>query len=162
MQNETDNRMDADPLFREPGAGEARWWMGSLAVIKAEGAETGGRFTLVEILEDEGETPLHVHHREDEAFWVIEGEIEFEVGGRKIAARPGSFLLGPRGVPHRYTVTKGPARMLFLFTPAGFESMLRESSEPAGARRIPRGEEGMPDMESLPRIAERHGCELLG
>lgn len=150
------------PFARDAGEGEARWWMGSLAVIKAGSAETGGQFTLVEVCENEGETPLHVHHNEDEAFWVLEGEVEFEVGGMRIEARPGSFLFGPRGIPHRYTVRRGPARMLFLLTPGGFEELVRATSSPATERRIPVGEEGMPDFEALPAIVARFGCELLG
>jgi mannose-6-phosphate isomerase-like protein (cupin superfamily) len=152
----------ATAIARGPEEGEARWWMGSLATIKVAGADTGGQFCLVEVRENEGETPLHVHHNEDETFVVIEGEIGFEVGGRAIEAGPGTVLFGPRGVPHRYTVRRGPARMLFLFTPAGgSEAMLRETSEPAPERRIPREGEGMPDFQTFPELARRHGCELL-
>lgn len=144
------------------GEGDRRWWLGSLAIIKATADQTGGRFTLVEVRENEGEAPLHVHHREDESFWVIEGEIEFQVGGDSVSAGPGSFVFGPRDVPHRYTVKKGPARMLFLFTPGGFEELLRATSEPAGEGRIPAEGEGMPDLDALPDVARRYGCELLG
>jgi mannose-6-phosphate isomerase-like protein (cupin superfamily) len=144
------------------GSGEHRWWLGSLATIKASSEQTGGQFALVEIQENETEAPLHVHHREDESFWVLEGEIRFEVGGKVIEAGPGSFLFGPRGVPHRYTVSKGPARMLFLFTPGGFENLLRATSDPAVEARIPREGEGMPDFDKLPEIVQRYGCEILG
>lgn len=151
----------AGAYARHQGEGEARWWLGSLTMIKATTATTGGQFTLVEVLEGEGEAPLHVHHREDEAFWVLEGDLEFEVGGAKFAAGPGSFLFGPRDVPHRYTVKRGPARMLFLFTPGGFEELIRATSQPATALRIPQGEEGMIDFERLPEIVKRYGAELL-
>jgi mannose-6-phosphate isomerase-like protein (cupin superfamily) len=152
----------ASPLALGPGEGEARWWLGSLAVIKATSRDTDGRFALVEITENEGETPLHVHHREDETFWVLEGDIEFEVGGRRFEAGPGTMLFGPRGVPHRYAVKRGPARMLFLFTPGGFEDLLRATSEPAAERRIPGEHEAVPDYDALPGTVERYGCELLG
>jgi quercetin dioxygenase-like cupin family protein len=142
--------------------GEAHWWLGSLAVIKATAAQTAGQFTLVEVLENEGEAPLHVHHREDESFQVMEGEIEFEIGDTKILAGPGSFLFAPRDVPHRYTVKRGPARMLFLYTPAGFEELVRATSVPADDWRIPSAGEGMPDMEIFPDVVRRYGCELLG
>ena len=65
------------------GEGEARWWLGGLATVKATGKETDGRYTLVEVLDPEGEGPLHVHHNEDEGFWVLEGELTFEVGERR-------------------------------------------------------------------------------
>lgn len=152
----------AAAFARQADEGEARWWLGSLATIKATGAETGGRFCLVEVRENEGETPLHVHQREDETFVVLEGEVDFEVGGRPIPAGPGTVLFGPRGVPHRYVVRRGPARMLFLFTPAGFEDLLRATSDPAPERRIPREGEGMPDFDALPGTVRRFGCELLG
>ena len=146
---------------RHRDQGEARWWLGSLAVIKATSQETGGQFSLVEVTENEGETPLHVHHNEDETFWVLEGDLVFEVGDDTIEAGPGTMLFGPRGVPHRYSVRRGPARLLFLFTPGGFEDMLRATSEPAGEWRIPTAEEGLPDFETLPALARRYGCELL-
>lgn len=143
------------------GSGEQRWWLGSLATIKATSEQTGGQFALIEIQENETETPMHVHHHEDEAFWVIEGAIQFEVGSKTVEAGPGSFLFGPRGVPHRYKVHKGPARMLFLFTPGGFENLLRATSYPAVEARIPCEGEGLPDFEALSEIVQRYGCEIL-
>src|SRR5215207_2853461 len=80
------------------GEGEAWWWGGvSLATIKATGKETGGRYTLVEVLGAEGEeAPLHVHHREDEAFWILEGELTFQVGDETIRPLPDRSSLIPR------------------------------------------------------------------
>ena len=128
------------------GEGEAWWWLGvTLVTIKATGKETGGRYTLVEVLEPEGEeAPLHVHHREDEAFWILEGELTFQVGDETIKASPGSFLYGPRDVPHGYTVDSGPARMLWVLSPAGFEEFIYATSEPAKERTLPPPPEGPP------------------
>lgn len=149
-----------------PDQGEARWWLGGLALIKATGQETNGHFTLVEVLDPDGsETPLHVHHREDEAFWVLEGSLTFEVGGKTIQAGPGTFLFGPKDVPHRYRVDKGPARLLFILSPSGFEDFIRATSEPAQALALPpMAEDGPPDpaeMEQLATLAREYGCELL-
>ena len=83
----------------DAGEGEARWWLGGLATVKATGKETDGRYTLIEIFEPEGEGPLHVHHREDEGFFIIEGELTFQIGEETIKASPGSFVFGPKGVP---------------------------------------------------------------
>ena len=70
--------------------GEARWWFGSLAVIKATAAQTGGQMAIIEITEPPGaEAPLHVHHREDEGFWLLEGSATFEVGDTTIEAHAG-------------------------------------------------------------------------
>jgi mannose-6-phosphate isomerase-like protein (cupin superfamily) len=119
--------------------------------------------TIVEITEAPGvEAPLHVHHREDEAFWVLEGEVAFEVGGTTFEASAGDFAYGPRDVPHRYTVGDAGCRMLFIFTPGGFEDVIREMSEPAGSRTLPPPSEEEPDWERIQAIAEKHGNELLG
>jgi succinate-semialdehyde dehydrogenase / glutarate-semialdehyde dehydrogenase len=148
----------------EEGEGEARWWLGGLATAKATGKETDGRYTLVEVLEPEGEQPFHVHHREDEGFWVLEGELTFEVGEETIKASPGSFIFGPKDVPHRYTVDSGPARLLFILSPAGFEEFIYATSEPATERTLPLPPEGPPseeEMEHLGAVARQYGAELL-
>src|SRR5918995_2723299 len=70
--------------------GEARWWGGGLAVIKASAADTGGQMTIVEVTEPPGaEAPLHVHHNENEAFWVLDGDATFEIGETTIDASAG-------------------------------------------------------------------------
>lgn len=145
--------------------GNARWWLGGLAVIKATGKDTDGRYSLVEILDPEGgETPLHVHHNEDEGFWILEGSLTFEVGDKTIKAEPGSFLFGPKGIPHRYRVDKGPARLLFILSPAGFEDFILATSEPAQSLTLP--PEGEPpteeDFAQLAELASQYGCEILG
>ena len=100
------------------GEGNARWWGGGLATIKATGEETGDLYSIVEILEPEGaKAPLHLHRKEDEAFYVLEGEMTFHIGEQKITARPGSVLFGPKDVPHTSTVDSGPAKLLFLLSP---------------------------------------------
>jgi mannose-6-phosphate isomerase-like protein (cupin superfamily) len=166
-EQEKEEPMDGDggrAYGFEQGEGEARWWLGGLATIKATGKETGGLYTLVEVLEPEGEAPLHVHHREDEGFWVLEGEVTFEVGEEKIKASAGSFVFGPKGVPHRYTIESGPARMLFVLSPAGFEEFIYASSEPAKERTLPPQPEGPPseaEIEQLAELARQYGGELL-
>ena len=115
------------------------------------------------MLEPEGEAPLHVHYREDEGFWVLEGEVTVEVGEEKIKASAGSFVFGPKGVPHRYTIESGPARMLFLLSPTGFEEFIYASSEPARERTLPQPEGPLSEaeMEQLATLARRYGGELL-
>jgi mannose-6-phosphate isomerase-like protein (cupin superfamily) len=158
-----------DPTSRtfahEPGEGEAWWWFGGLATIKATGEQTDGRYSLVEILVPEGDGVLHVHHLEDEGFYILEGELTFYVGEETIKARPGSFLFGPKDVPHAFRVDSGPAKLLFIFSPAGLEGFIRESSEPARTLTIPPQPEAPPDpaeMEQLAAIAARYGGEILG
>ena len=150
----------------DPGEGEAWWWFGGLATIKATSEQTGGRYALLEILAPDGYgSVLHVHHFEDEGFWILEGELTFYVGDKTIKARPGSFLFGPKDVPHAFTVDSGPARLLFIFTPAGLEGGIREMGEPARSLTVPPQPEEPPDeaeMERLAAIGARYGAEILG
>lgn len=143
--------------------GEARWWFGALAVIKATAADTGGAMTIVEMTEPPGaEAPLHVHHREDEAFWILEGSVTLSVGDEVIEATAGDYAFGPRDVPHRYTVGPEGCRMLFICTPGGFEKLVREMSRPAPARTLPPPSDEAPDFERVAAIAKANSCELLG
>ena len=150
----------------EPGEGEAWWWFGLLATIKATADQTGGQYTLVEILAPEGfASPLHVHHFEDEGFYILEGEMTFYVGDQTIKAQPGSFLFGPKEVPHAFAVDSGPARLLFVLSPGGFEDLIRDMGEPAKELSIPPQPEAPPDeaqMQQMAAIAARHGNEILG
>jgi quercetin dioxygenase-like cupin family protein len=144
--------------------GEARWWFAALAVIKATGADTGGQMTIVEMTEPPGsDTPLHVHHREDEAFWILEGGATFQVGDATIEASAGDYLFGPRDIPHKYTVGDAGCRMLFICTPGGnFENLVREMSVPAQRRTLSPPSDEQPDFARIAAIAEANGCELLG
>jgi quercetin dioxygenase-like cupin family protein len=144
------------------GEGEARWWFAALAEIKASAADTDGQLTIVEVTEPPGaEAPLHVHHREDEGFWILDGEVTLYVGDETIEASAGDFAWGPRDIPHRYTVGPRGCRMLFLCTPAGFENLVRDMSVPAQARTLPPPSDEEPDMEMVTAVAQKYGAELL-
>jgi quercetin dioxygenase-like cupin family protein len=144
------------------GQGEARWWFAGLAEIKAAAEDTGGLLTIVEVTEPPGaEAPLHVHHREDEGFWILEGDVTLYVGDEKIEASAGDFAWGPRDIPHRYTVGPDGCRMLFICTPAGFEGLVRDMSVPAETRTLPPASDEEPDMEMVATIAQKYGAELL-
>lgn len=147
---------------RAKDEGEAWWWLGSLAVIKATAQDTGGLFSLVEITEPPGAAaPLHVHRREDEGFLLLDGEATFHVGEAVLPARAGDFVFGPRDIPHRYDVGPNGARMLFLLAPGGFEGLIREMGTPARSRTLPPADEPTPDMDTLVAIAKRYGNEIL-
>jgi quercetin dioxygenase-like cupin family protein len=163
MAQETVSRQGLQPVAVGKDAGNARWWFGSLAVIKAAAADTGGQMAIIEVTEPPGaEAPLHVHHREDEGFWLLEGSATFEVGGTTIEAAAGDYLFGPRDIPHRYTVGAAGCRMLFIMIPGGIEEFIIETSEPAASRTLPPPSEVEPDFERVAAIARAHGAELLG
>jgi quercetin dioxygenase-like cupin family protein len=158
-----DARSAAKPIALQAGEGEPLWFLGGLVTIKAAGEATGGRCAVIEHLAPRGPgSPLHVHSREDEWFYVIEGELAFWIGGERIAAPAGSFVYGPRGIPHTYIVASEQARFLVVVEPAGFESFLRAVGQPARTRTLPPPESQPPDMPKLAALAARHGIEILG
>lgn len=144
------------------GEGEARWWFGALAEIKATAADTGGQFTLIEITCGGGyEGVRHVHHREDEGFWILEGDVTLDIGGTVIEATAGDYAFGPRDIPHSFTAGGNGCRMLFILTPGGFEDLVMATSEPAQSRTVPPPPEQMPDMDKLQAVVARFGGEIL-
>lgn len=150
------------PVAVAKDEGEARWWFASLAVIKATAADTGGQMTIIEVTEPPGaEAPLHVHYRDDEGFWVLDGDVVFEVGGTSIEAHAGDYAFGPHGIPHRYTVGSAGCRMLFICTPGGFEDLVVAMSVPAQSRTLPPPSDQEPDWAWVAATAKAHGCELL-
>ena len=98
----TDTSETLSPIALAPHGGEALWFMGGLTTIKADAAGTGGRVAVTENLAPRGSgSPLHVHRREDEWFYVIEGELTFWVGGETIVAPAGLLRLrAPRRPAH--------------------------------------------------------------
>jgi mannose-6-phosphate isomerase-like protein (cupin superfamily) len=147
------------------GEGDAYWWFQALAEVKVGAEQTGGTLSVIEITEPpNSQAPLHVHHHDDEAFWILEGDAEFEVGDARFHAGPGDFAFGPRGIPHRFTVGESGCRMLFILTPGGLENAIREMSVPAEQRTVaPPPEPGQePDWEHVAAVAKAHGCEVLG
>lgn len=161
---QTNNRVGSlKPMAVSTNEGEARWWLGSLAVIKATSADTDGHLTIIEVTEPPGAAaPLHIHHREDEAFWILEGNVTFEVGSDIINARTGDYVFAPRDIPHRYTVGDAGCRMLFILTPGGFENMVMALSEPAASRTLPPPSDVEPDFEKICAIAESYGIDVMG
>jgi quercetin dioxygenase-like cupin family protein len=153
------------PLAVPTQEGEARWWFGALAEIKATAVDTGGQMTIVEITSPPGaEAPLHVHYRDDEAFWILEGDVTFEVGDTTIEANAGDYVFAPRDIPHRFTVGDHGCRMLFILVPGGLEDVIRATSEPAASRTLPppHQDEPTPDeIETLKAIVKEHGYELF-
>src|SRR5215208_4121405 len=165
MTHETNQMPALEPLAVPRDDGEARWWFGTLAVIKTTAAETGGQLTIIDVMNPPGwEAPLHVHHRDDEGFWILEGNATIEVGDSTIEASAGDYVFGPRDIPHRYTVGENGCRMLFIMVPGGMEDMVRATSEPAPSRRLPRPPDEEPtaeEIEGLKAVVKEHGYELL-
>ena len=151
------------PIALMRDEGEALWFLGVLATVKASAETTDGRVAVVDHLAPRGAgSPLHVHSREDEWFYVTEGELTFWVGGKVIKAPAGSFVYGPRGTPHTFEVSSDEARFLLVAEPAGFEAFMRAAGEPAKALTLPPPPSEPPDPARLAAAAAEYGIEILG
>lgn len=147
-------------LTRE--AGQSVWFLGTLMTYKATGSETNNSFGLIEqVLPPGFAPPLHVHHGEDEAFYVLEGQLTFHSGSVEMKAIPGTFVFMPRDIPHWFQVEGDqPARLLQFNTPAGLEHFFAEMGEPAPELTLP--QPGEPDVAKLFALAPKYNFEILG
>jgi mannose-6-phosphate isomerase-like protein (cupin superfamily) len=137
------------------------WFIDNLARVHVEGEEVGGAFGLVELLGARGDMPpLHLHQREDEAFYVLDGRLSLFFEDTKLELGPGDAAVAPRGVPHVYRVESESARWLAIASPAGFERFVREAGEATGEDALPPPREH--DPARLAEIAQRYGIEILG
>ena len=124
---------------------------------------TAGHVPVTDVRAPRGSgSPLHVHRNEDEWCYVIEGELTFWVGGHVIDAGEGSFVYGPRDVPHTFIVSSEQARFLLVNEPAGVYRFLRPLAQPAQQLVIPPGASDAPDMQRLVDTAAEQGIEILG
>src|SRR5437764_15224220 len=146
-----------------PGEGEALWFNGGLAVLRATADQTGGRYTVMEWLAPKGfGSPRHVHRREDEFFVVLSGEVRVQHGEDVIEAVAGSVAYGPRDVPHGFHVDSAEARLLLFFEPAGVEGFFRDGGKPGQSLGIPPADEQFLDRQALKEIAGRYDQEFVG
>jgi quercetin dioxygenase-like cupin family protein len=160
----TDVAIASLPTVEEPGDAEAIWFLGNLVLVRASRESTGGRMAVVEMLAPPGfGSPLHVHHLEDEWFYVIEGALTVWVDGTSLELPAGSFAYGPRDLPHTFLVTSpAPARFLLGTDPSGFEDFVRELGEPATAHTLAPASVEMPSPEHITAVAAKYGMEILG
>jgi quercetin dioxygenase-like cupin family protein len=160
-RGETVNINEIAPYALGSEEGESLWGFGSLVTIKASAGQTGGAFSLIELLSPNGvATPLHVHPEDYESFYVLEGELTFYLeDGEPIPATAGSFFHVPGWATHAFQVDSETARYLVITT-SQHEHFYRGISEPAQERRIP--PEAPLDMQKIMPVAQEYKVEILG
>jgi mannose-6-phosphate isomerase-like protein (cupin superfamily) len=138
------------------------WFYVNLARVLLPPGESAGTLDIIELTGTHGEMPpLHVHHREDETFVVLDGELSIHTPGESRTLRAGEASFAPKGVPHAYRVESERARWLGISTPGGFASFVVDASDPADSDDLPPAGREV-DMERLLAAAEAHGIEILG
>ena len=159
----TPDTLQSRPLVLAPGEGTALWHLDTLMTFKALTEDTGGRLAVWEqLLPHRSSPPLHVHTDEDEAWFVLDGELTFQVGDATWTASTGSFVWAPRGLPHTFRVDAPTARLFALAVPGRFDLFVRATGRPAGEPGLPPPPQGPPDMAALVGAARQHGMEVLG
>jgi quercetin dioxygenase-like cupin family protein len=153
-------------VVRNDGDGPATWALGGLFEQLASGADTGGALDVSLVTQPAGTaTPLHVHTREAEAFYVLDGNLTYRAAEQTYRLAAGSFIYLPRGVPHAFRVTgTGPARFLGVTAPGGLMALYDEVGRPAPERRLPEpGETSMPEeIQRWIETSPRYGLRIVG
>ncbi len=154
--------MNRNPIINSPPQGRTIAVVGDVYRFLATGEDTNGKYALWEALVPPGGgPPPHVHSREEEGFYILEGEITFTISGERMVARSGTFANMPVGTPHSFkNESSHPAKMLISVAPAGLEQMYFEFGVPlveGATTALPPTKE---EIDKLLAIAPRYGIEI--
>lgn len=162
MTTITNSSTATDGYALAGGEGERLWIVGDTMTLKATGESTGGQLVMLENLTAPGGgPPPHIHTREDEFFYVLDGTFEIRIGDQVHRIGPGGFAYVPRGTVHNFANTADtPSRILIGFTPSGMDAFFRE----AGRAALDDGPAPPVDDDEIARTvtaAPRYGVDLV-
>jgi quercetin dioxygenase-like cupin family protein len=150
------------PLLSAEGAGEALWFLGTLAIVRVPGEAVEERFALMEFLLPHGASPPLHTHPQDETYVVLEGRMTVQAGEQVAELQPGAVMVVPRGVAHSFAVFSDTARVLVMSTPAGIERFVRDGSVRATTAVLPPPDAPRPSPVELDAIFAAHECITVG
>jgi quercetin dioxygenase-like cupin family protein len=164
MTTMTSESTTTRPIVRHADEAETHFFGGHPTAILLSGFETERQFSMTELSIPVGwGPPPHVHNREHEYFYVLEGEITFYVNGKPMVARQGCAVMGPRGMEHFFRNTgDATARMLVMTTPGNFDQFVRDAGTPMAPGTRECGPMSDEDVERLLRACVVHGLEMEG
>lgn len=150
------------PVLRPPGEGRVIAVVGDVYRFLATGAETDGKYATFEaVVPPGGGPPPHTHSREEESFYVLDGEITFTVNGERIVAGSGTFANMPVGSLHAFkNESDRTARMLISVAPAGLEEMFFEVGTPVPPGSTTASPPTPQEIDRLLAAAPRYGVEI--
>ena len=153
-------------VVREPGSGRGTWAMGSLFEHLLESPPGMGRPGVAVVTQPPGvATPLHTHTREAEAFYMLDGRMDYRAGDETYQLVAGSFIYLPVGLPHAFRIRGDePARFLAIVSPGGLLHLYDEVGIPAAEMRLP-GDDGQPLEVEIPKwleVSPRYGLDVVG
>jgi len=151
------------PKLIGPELKNSYWYLGLLMSVLIPSKDTGGSFSLIHGFEIKGlEPPPHLHTKEDESFYLLDGEINYTVGNEVFNAKKGDWMFLPRNIQHSFQVQTEQAEVLVHLSPGGFENFFIEMSEPAGELVIPPRPQGPPDVRRIVETASKYGIKFPG
>jgi quercetin dioxygenase-like cupin family protein len=151
-----------NPTIHKPTEGRTIAVVGDVYRFLATGEDTNGKYALWEaVVLPGGGPPPHVHSREEEGFYVLEGEINFTIGDQRHVATAGMFANMPVGTPHSFkNESDKPAKMLISIAPAGLEKMFFEVGVPVPPGATTAAPPTKAEIERLLAAAPRYGIEI--
>jgi mannose-6-phosphate isomerase-like protein (cupin superfamily) len=158
----TGERMPQDFAHIPPSEGRSLWVFGELVTFKTTGQQTGGAYSLFEVTSHPGiGPPPHVQHREEEAFWVLEGGYEFLIEGRTLTASPGALIYVPKGTLHTHkNLGEGVSRMLVTQTPGGLsEKFFEETGLPGTGLSSASPAYTPEELQRMVELGRKYGIE---
>ena len=150
------------PVVRQTTEGRTVAVVGDVYRFLATGEDTNGKYALWEALVPPGGgPPPHVHSREEEGFYVLEGEITLTVNGKRLVAKAGTFANMPVGTPHSFkNESSQTAKMLLTVAPAGLEQMFFEVGVPLAEGATTALPPTREEIERLLAVAPKYGIEI--
>jgi len=154
--------MTHQPTIRQFAEGRTIAVVGDVYRVLATGDDTNGKYAMWEaIVPPGGGPPIHVHSREEEGFFILDGEITFHIGDKRIVATVGMFANMPVGTPHSFKNESGrPAKILITVAPAGLEKMFFEVGVPLAEGATTALPPSREEIEKLLAVAPRYGIEI--
>ncbi len=150
------------PTLRQPNEGRTIAVVGDVYRFLATGDDTNGKYAMWEaIVPPGGGPPAHVHSREEESFYILEGEVTFQIGEERVVATAGMFANMPVGTPHSFkNESNQPAKMIISIAPAGLENMFFEFGVPLSEGSTSALPPTKDEIENLLAIAPKYGIEI--
>jgi quercetin dioxygenase-like cupin family protein len=144
------------------GAGPSAWVVGDLYTVKSSGRETRGAFCLIEVaVPPQSGPPPHVHQREDEAFYILDGVFQVNIDDQQLTAGPGSWVRLAKGSLHHFkNIGDSVGKMLILATPAGLDEFFLEAGRAADPKAPEAGAATNADVQRLLQVAPKYGIEV--
>ena len=154
----TQAQTPATVFERHTGRTNSVWFRGDLFTFLAEGRDTAGQLTIIEFTPKRGlEPPPHTHTFEDEAYYVLAGDVTFTVGDQEIAAHSGSFVFFLLFLKDRWLIYTPEAHMLMLFMPSGLENFFKALADPVVGDDLHNAPQTQPDMAKMLSLADQYG-----